>query len=240
MQELKNKKFYKTIINSGLWTVFIMFVWELVEEGLENLLAYALSSAVAIFATKVISTLAIITATQGIKVAIKTFLFPIIKKLTYKKGDDKLMWFKNIFKFLWANKFTILEMLVGGVTGYFGAYYLAQYWLINYFVLPIWAIYVVSSIVSLIVAVLAIKLGGETIIKFTKRIAVSKLPKEQQEEINKFTDNVLVVAKTIKEEAIKLDEAIAEAKAELVAKQNAEIEALAKQKIANSTTTTEK
>jgi len=229
MQEIKNKKFYKTIINSGLWTVFIMFVWELVEEGLENLLAYALSSAIAIFATKVLSTLVIITATQGIKVAIKTFLFPIVKKLTYKKGGDKIMWFKNIFKFLWANKFTILEMLIGGVAGYFGAYYLT----ITYLVVPVWAIYTISGGVASVTAVLAIHLGGETIANYAKRIAVAKLPKEQQETINKAIDNAVSLVALAKEEAIKLDKAIVEAKAELVAKQNAEIENLAKQKLAN-------
>ena len=229
MQEIKNKKFYKTIINSGLWTVFIMFVWELVEEGLENLLAYALSSAIAIFATKVLSTLVIITATQGIKVAIKTFLFPIVKKLTYKKGGDKIMWFKNIFKFLWANKFTILEMLIGGVAGYFGAYYLT----ITYLVVPVWAIYTISGGVASVTAVLAIHLGGETIANYAKRIAVAKLPKEQQEAINKEIDNAVSLVALAKEEAIKLDKAIVEAKAELVAKQNAEIENLAKQKLAN-------
>lgn len=230
MQEIKNKKLFKTILNSGLWTVFIMFVWELVEEGLENLLAYALSSAIAIFATKVLSTLAIIFATQGIKVAIRTFLFPIIKKLTYKKGGDKIMWFKNIFKFLWANKFTILEMLIGGVAGYFGAYYLT----ITYLVVPVWAIYAISGGVASVTAVLAIHLGGETIANYIKRIAVAKLPKEQQDIINNAIATAVSTVETAKAEAIKLDKAIEEAKAELVAKQNAEIEALAKQKIANS------
>ena len=152
--------------------------------------------------------------------AIKTFLFPIVKKLTYKKGEIKLCGLKNIFKFLWANKFTILEMLIGGVAGYFGAYYLT----ITYLVVPVWAIYTISGGVASVTAVLAIHLGGETIANYAKRIAVAKLPKEQQEAINKAIDNAVSLVALAKEEAIKLDKAIEEAKAELVAKQNAEIE----------------
>lgn len=118
---LNQQTFKRWFLSTGGWAVFSMFVWELVEEGLESLIAYALSSAVAIFVTKALSTLAIITATQGIKVGIKRFLMPYFKQMIYKEGNDKVKKVKEFFSWLNANKCTIGGVAVGALTAVSGA-----------------------------------------------------------------------------------------------------------------------
>lgn len=103
----KHKTLLSKLFAGSGWALFTMFVWELVEEGIENIIALVLSSAVALLAVKALSTLAIITTTQGIKVAIKRFLLPFIKKLTYKEGNDKMSKIKSFFVWLWCNKKTL-------------------------------------------------------------------------------------------------------------------------------------
>lgn len=115
MQEKPKRTIYQKIFSGGSWALFTVFVWELVEEGLENLIAYALSSAVAIFVTKALSTLAVITATQGIKVAIKRAIKPVIRNFTYKEGNDKMNKIKTFFIGIWANKKTILGTISSAV-----------------------------------------------------------------------------------------------------------------------------
>ena len=112
--------FRNWLLSTGGWAVFSMFVWELVEEAVENLIAYALSSAVALFVTKAISALVIITATQGIKVSIKRFLIPFFKKLIYKEGNDKVEKIKKFFSWVNANKGTIGGVAVGALTAVSG------------------------------------------------------------------------------------------------------------------------
>ena len=216
----------KFLFSGGSWALFTMFVWELLEEAFESLLAYALSSAVAIFVTKVLSTLAIITATQGLKVIIKRFLYPLIKNFI-KERNIKMKWLKNVFKFLWANKITICSMIIGGVAGYFGAYYLA----LTYLSVQILAVYFIAGAVALICAILSIYLGGETIANYVKRIAIAKLSKEDQAKINNAINTTLNAVELAKLELEKFEKAKLEAKADLLAKQENEIENLAKQKI---------
>lgn len=103
----KHEKLLSKLFSGSGWALFTMFVWELVEEGIENIIALVLSSAVALLAVKALSTLAIITATQGIKVAIKRFIMPFIKKLTYKEGNDKMSKIKSFLVWIWCNKKTL-------------------------------------------------------------------------------------------------------------------------------------
>lgn len=119
--KLNQQTFKKWFLSTSGWAIFSMFVWELVEEGLENLIAYALSSAVAIFVTKALSTLAIITATQGIKVGIKRFLLPYFKAIIYKEGNDKVEKIKKFFAWLNANKCTIGGVASGALVAVSGA-----------------------------------------------------------------------------------------------------------------------
>lgn len=110
------KTLCKKLFSGSGWALFTMFVWELVEEALEGLIAYCLSSAVAIFVTKALSTLFIITATQGIKVSIKRFLIPLFKNLTYREGHDKMSKLKSFFTWIWCNKKTLIGTASVAVT----------------------------------------------------------------------------------------------------------------------------
>lgn len=114
---MKTKQTQKSnIFKKGGFALFTLFVWEIVEEAFESLIAYALSSAVAIFVTKAISTLAIISATQGIKVVIKNFLYPHIKKLVHKiKGNFIMAKIKQFFSWIWANKKSLCGVGSGAV-----------------------------------------------------------------------------------------------------------------------------
>lgn len=199
MQEKKQSIWSKLFKGSG-WALFTMFIWELIEEGLENLIAYALSSAMAIFITKALSTLAIITATQAVKVSIKRFLSPLIKTLTYKEGDDKMTLLKKFISWLNANKGTIISVVIGGTAGFFGAYFLA----LTYLAIPVWAVYCIAATVALICAGLSIYLGGEKVATYVRRVAVAKLSKEDQEKVNNAIDTVVDAAKKAEAEAKRL------------------------------------
>ena len=108
------KKIWGKLFKGSGWAVFTMFVWELVEEGLEQLIAVAISGAVTLFVTKALSTLAIITATQGIKMAFKHSMIPLIKSFTYKKGNDKMNLIKKFFKWIFANKKSLIGTISAG------------------------------------------------------------------------------------------------------------------------------
>ena len=214
-----NKSLLSKLFSGSGWALFTMFVWELVEEGLENLIAYALSSAVAIFVTKALSTLAIITATQGIKVAIKRFLVPFIRELTYKEGNDKMEKIKQFFSWLNANKCTIGGIAVGALTAVSGA------GVIDVTSLPELIVGSVNITPILYYAVLGILIilvsfFPETIEKFKERIAKQKADAEQKA-INKEA------LKEIAEEEKIANQTQAEAekaKAEAEAKAQAEAE----------------
>lgn len=171
--------FSKLFSGSG-WALFTMFVWEMVEELLENLIAFALSSAVAIFVTKALSTLVIITATQGIKVSVKRFLFPFFKKLIYREGNDKVSKIKQFFQWIYANKKTLIGTIAGAVTTLSGT------GVINISGLP--ALNIGSFNLTPVIyygALLALTLlgvfgkGVESIAEFFERIGLIKAEKEQ-------------------------------------------------------------
>lgn len=113
---------WQRILSSGRFALLTVFAWEMVEEGLESFIAYALSSTLAVFITKALSTLAIISATQGIKVGIKKFLLPYIRTITYKEGNDKVSKIKKFFQWIFANKKTLIGTISALVTSCATAY----------------------------------------------------------------------------------------------------------------------
>lgn len=106
--EIPKKRTIKNRLFSGSgWAIFTMFVWETVEKVLENLIILTLSSAMALFIAKMLSTLAVITVTQGTKITIQRFIQPLMQELTYKEGKDKVTKFKKFVSWVNANKCTI-------------------------------------------------------------------------------------------------------------------------------------
>lgn len=97
------------------WAVFSVITWEVVEELLEEVIAFWLSSAVALFITKTITTIGIFIATIGLKKLIFRISKPLIKNLTYKEGNDKMTKIKKFFTWIFANKKTLIGTLSASV-----------------------------------------------------------------------------------------------------------------------------
>ncbi|NCU39922.1 hypothetical protein EOL99_03450 [Candidatus Falkowbacteria bacterium] len=176
---MPKQTFLKKLYSGSGWALFTMFVWELVEEGLENLIAMVLSSGIALFVTKALSTLAIITATQGIKVALKRFLMPLIKNLSYKEGNDKMEKLKTFFLGIWANKKTILgtvssAVMVASGSGVIDVSALPQFIIEGYNLTPI-IYYVALGIIALLGV---FGKGAESVKAFFERVGLIKVQKE--------------------------------------------------------------
>lgn len=212
------------IFSGSGWAVFTMFVWELVEELLENLLAYAITSACGFFIVKAISTLGIVLATQGIKVLIKSILFPYIKTLTYKEGNDKVTALKKYWTKVWGNKIT---GTIAGI-GFAGISYFQT--LIPYASHCWW----IALIVFVVFFNIGIFFGGETLKQIQERLADALLKKDQKKVIKEAQKRISDLKKKAtqtetekakleaKEKADKeFNEKVEKAMAELQAKENA-------------------
>lgn len=150
--------------SKGGWTFLTVFVWELLEEGLENLIAFGISA--------LCSTVILLFATQGIKLIIKRFikfLMPIVKQYTYKEGNDKVKYLKNYWTKVWGNKITGASAGIG----FAGLSYFQTY-------IPVathcWWI---ALIVFVVFFNLAVFFGGETLAQIQDRIAQATLKKEE-------------------------------------------------------------
>lgn len=179
-----HKSILKRLCSGSWWALFTMFIWELVEEGLESFIAFCISEVVAMFVVKALSTLAIIGATQGIKVCIKRFLVPMVKTLTYKEGHDKMSKVKEFFKWLFANKKSLIGTIVGAVGAGAG---ITASWKISS--LPIIAIkgYNIAPIVYTVICIFAFILNelgicGKGFEKVADYLARTDLIKAQKEE----------------------------------------------------------
>ena len=95
------KKIKEFFVNS----FFLYLAIELVEEFLEEMISWGISSLL----VKGISTLFIVSLTQGVKVLIKR----IVKQITYKEGNDKVEKLKKVWNWFKANKCTILGVATG-------------------------------------------------------------------------------------------------------------------------------
>lgn len=171
----KRKGFLHKLFHGTGTAIFALFVWEIVEELLENLIAYCISSVMAIFVVKAISTLGIMLATQGVKLSIKRFLFPFIKTLTYKEGSDKMNIVKKYLTMIWGNKFTGLFAGVGfGLVSYYQtalAFATGCWW--------------IALIVGLVFFHIAVFVGGETFKQIIARITETTNNKKLKAELKK-------------------------------------------------------
>lgn len=106
----------------SFWKGFgLLLCYEIIEELLENLIALGITTIIA----KAISFLLVVILTQAIKVSAKSIVIllkPFIKTLTYRKGDDKMKFFKNIFlnlKANWKNYLGVISVGLAVVTPFF-------------------------------------------------------------------------------------------------------------------------
>jgi hypothetical protein len=108
---------WKKLFSGGGWTLFTVFIWEMMEELLEEAIAFGITS----FITKALSTLVVIGITQITKRAIIRICKPIVKTFTYKEGKDKMGKVKTFFTCVWSNKKTLLGLTSGAVMTLSGA-----------------------------------------------------------------------------------------------------------------------
>lgn len=202
----------KSAFKGSGWALFTMFVWELVEEGLENLIALAISSACAFFILKAISTLGIVLTTQGIKVLIKSCLFPYIRTLTYKEGNDKVKALRNYWTKVWGNKIT-------GTSAGIGFAGISYFQTLIPFAHHCWWI---ALIVFVAFFNFGVFFGGETLSQIQERLANATLKKEENEILKEAKKKLAQLAKqeTQSEAERQKAEAEARAKAERDAKVN--------------------
>lgn len=179
------KSFWSKVFAGSGWALATMFVWELCEEGLEELIAYAITSAAALFITKALSTFAIVTVTQGIKVSLKRLLLPFVKTLTYREGCDKMNLLKRYFRRVWGNKITGTLAGIG-----FGG--IAFFQTLIPFATGCWWI---AAIVFVVFFNVGIYFGGETLNQIKDRLADALLKKQEREKLKEIEKKAKELAK---------------------------------------------
>lgn len=154
----------KHFFDSFLFALF----WELFEEGLEIAIAYFITVAIIETAAKVF-TVTIIT--QGLKTAGKRFLFPFIKNLTYREGNDKMTALRKYWDKVRGNKVT-------GVLSGLGFAGIVWFQTLVPFATHCWWIALLTFVVFFNIGIF---FGGETLKQIQERLAEAALKREDQE-----------------------------------------------------------
>ena len=182
MEEKNKKKWYLNIFNGHVFAV--AFLLEMFEEVLEELFATGVSMLIG----KAISVLFVVTITQVTKLSIKRF----IKIFTYKEGHDKMKLFKkigdslkNIWTFVWNNKYSEIGVAMACTFGYIGYVAFTKFVVAKIFF---------GVVVGLVVAILSIlvinKASWETLTQIKTRLADKLLTKEEKAKARKFAKQV--------------------------------------------------
>lgn len=156
------KEFFQ---GSGM-TFVVVYAMELLEEGLENLIALGIST--------LFSTVLLVCLTQFTKLGLKKLvklIMPFVKKLIYKEGDDKVKALKNYWTKVWGNKITGTSVGIG----FAGISYFQT---LVEFAHHCWWI---ALIVFVVFFNLGIFFGGETLNQIQERLASATLKKEENE-----------------------------------------------------------
>lgn len=148
---------------------------ELVEEVLEEFIAFIITGCIAWVVTKAVSTLIVFGLTQGSKIVIKR----IVKLITYKEGNDKVSKIKSFFSWVWANKCTLGGVATGALfvasgVGAIDVNSFPELIVGGFNITPVFY-YGVLGILSIVCSFFP-----ESVEKFAKRIAEKKAEKEQK------------------------------------------------------------
>lgn len=110
------KKLIKDLFHSKK-VIFLYYVTiELVEEALEEFIAWGVSNFISWIVRKTFSAILVFVSTQSIKFVIKK----IVKNLTYKEGNDKVEKLKKAWDWFTSKKCTILGIGSAAVTALSG------------------------------------------------------------------------------------------------------------------------
>lgn len=214
MKQQKEKKkghfSLKWLLASG-GTAITVFSWELIEEALENVIALGITSFIA-----VLSTFLLVFATQGVKIGIKKlvkFLFPIIKQLIYKEGNDKMTMLKNYWTKVWGNKLTGTFAAVPFAAVVYFAFDFAN---IGFTILAV-------ALAFIFAYNIAIFFGGETLKQIQDRLAQGRLTKEEKAKAKKINAKMKELAIKLQKNQSEQLKAQAIAVVEAEAKKQAEV-----------------
>lgn len=177
---------WKWLLASG-GTVVTVFSWELLEEVLENVIALGISSVIA-----ALSTFLLVFATQGIKLGAKKLikvLFPLIKQLIYKEGNDKMKLLKNYWTKVWGNRITGSIAGVGFAT--------TAYFALDEVIVKTLPLILVVAAAFIIAYNIAIFFGGETLAQIQARFADARLTKEEKAKVKATEAKAKELAKQV-------------------------------------------
>ena len=203
------KKFRDIFFNSFLYCLAI----ELVEELLEELIAFELTIFIAWVATKAISVVTVVFFTQSTKLVIKK----IIKHYTYKEGNDKMKKIKKFFTWLNANKCTLGGIATGALTvvsglGVIDVNAFAELNVGGFNLTPV-LYYVVLGALTIVCSFFP-----ETIEKFAQRVGAKKAEKQAKAITKEAKAELKAEAKKANQTQAEAEKAQAKADAEAKAK----------------------
>lgn len=196
---------WKDIFQGSGLTFIVVFVMEMIEEGLENLIALGIST--------LFSTVLLVVFTQATKLGLKKLIkwtMPYVKTLIYREGDDKMKLLKKYWTLVWGNKITGTSVGLGfaGISFFQTLIPFAHhcYWF--------------ALIVFVAFYNLGIFFGGETLNQIQERLAQALLTKEQNSVVKEAKKRIAQEKKeaTQSEAEKQKADALAKAKAERDAK----------------------
>ena len=212
---MKKQPLYKTIFGRGGWTLLTVFIGEMMEELLEEAIAFGIVMVVA----KAVSTLLVIGLTQIIKRLIVKMCKPIVKSFTYKEGNDKMNKIKQFFTWVWSNKKTLLGVVSGGIMTLSGAEVINVSALPE---LPIGGFNITPLIyygVLLVIAIFGVcGKGFESIKEYAERIKNNKITKQEKSIMKEAKAELKAQEKLANQTQAEQEKAKAKAEAEALAK----------------------
>lgn len=189
MRHQKEEKTFKKLFDSSWWIFLTGFSWELVEELLEGLIAELLTNLIAVFIVKALLTFSVVASTIMLKKLLKRLLRPIIIKLTYREGNDKVKALQNYWTKVRGNKVT---GLISGI-GFAGISYFQT--LVPY-ATNCWWIALIAFVVFFNIGIF---FGGETLNQIQERLAQATLTKEENALIKEAQNKLKQLKKQAKQ-----------------------------------------
>lgn len=175
------KKEQQHSFHKGSLVAFLMILWDFGEELLEEAIAYVLGNAFAVLVTKAISIYIIVFSTIWLKRLIFRVLKPVIKKITYKEGNDKMNKLKKFGTWLFANKKTLIgtvsaSLMTLGGTGVIDVSALPDLTIRGFNITPL----VYYGVLAILALFGIFGKGFEKIEEFFARMGVIKAEKEHK------------------------------------------------------------
>lgn len=157
-----------------------MILWDFGEELLEEGIAYLLGKTFAILITRAISTVIIVFSTIWLKRVIFRLVKPMIKKITYKEGNDKMNKLKKFGTWLFANKKTLIgtvsaSLMTLGGTGVIDVSALPDLTIRGFNITPV----IYYGVLAILALVGVFGKGFEKIEEFFARMKVIDAQKDQ-------------------------------------------------------------